>query len=252
MYLTTDTYFAPLLEKYGEYNYGEADLFRQLIRSGDVVVDAGANIGCHTLTFGRIVGPHGMVLAFEPQRPIYQCLCGTMALNELWQVNTYLCALGAERGTGKIPFVQYNESNSFGGASVGGLVGHDVPIIPLDEFNLDKLNFLKIDVEGYETEVLLGAKDTIKQCRPFIYAENDRKEHSVKLIETMLRMEYRLFLHTPTLFHERNFRGSTDNLFPGVASIMLLGVPEEMPVGEISLKKIEKPEDMIEFGEHVR
>ena len=250
MYLTTDTYFAPLLENYGEYVYGESDLFRQLVREGDTVVDAGANVGCHSLTFGKIVGPFGMVMAFEPQRPLYYCLCGTVALNECWQVNTYCCALGAEKGLTKIPFIRYSESNSFGGVSVGGAIGHDVPMLPLDSFDLPRCNFIKADVEGYETEVLLGATDTIKRCRPFLYCENDRHEHSAKLIDTMLSFDYRLWLHTPTLYHERNFKGSKDNLFPQVASIMLLGIPSEMNVGNLTLRPIRSPDDMLEFGEH--
>ncbi len=251
MYLTSDVYFSPLLEKYGEYNYGETDLFAQIVRPGDTVVDVGANIGCHTLALAKIVGPHGLVMAFEPQLPIYYALCGTMALNEQWQVHACCCALGEEQGTTKIPVVQYSLANSFGGLSIGHKEGHTVPVMPLDHFNLETCKFIKVDVEGAEVEVLIGAADTIKRCRPYLYVENDRHPRSDELIKTMLGMDYQLFLHTPPLFNARNFRGETENVFPNVASIMLLGVPNEKPIKDINLKPIEKPEDMIKFGEHI-
>jgi FkbM family methyltransferase len=248
LYLSNDVYFAPLLERYGDYNWPEVDLFRQFVRPDDTVVDVGANIGCHTASLANIVGMGGLVLAFEPQRVVYNCLCGTLALNGMWQVNTYLCALGAERGMTKVPMIDYDSPQSFGGVSVGGLVGNDVPVVPLDDFNLPSLKFLKIDVEGYEREVLLGAEETIRRCRPFVYVENDRKDRSAALIELLRGWEYRLWLHAAALYHPDNFNGCDKNLFPGVAAIMLLGIPAEMPVGEISLKPIESDDDMIKIG----
>lgn len=249
LYFDNDVYVAPLLTKYGEYNYGETDLFTQFLRSGDTAVDAGANIGCHTLALARFVGPTGMVLAFEPQRPVYDCLCGTCALNELWHVNTYLCALGDERGMTKVPFMRYTEPESFGGAAVGGLVGHDVPIVPLDDFDLPALHFVKIDVEGHEAHVLRGARETIHRHRPFLYVENDRKQNSVEVIETLLGYEYDLYLHVPPLFYPKNFNGCDENIFPGVGAIMLLGTPAEAKFSVSGLKPILEPGDMIEFAE---
>jgi FkbM family methyltransferase len=251
LYFDTDLYFAPLLTRYGDYNYGEVDLFRQLVRAGDTVVDAGANIGCHTLSFANIVGPAGVVMAFEVQRPVYDLLCGTIALNEAWQVSTYLCALGATRGMTKVPFTDYGEPFSFGGVSIGALVGHDVPQMPLDDFAVPGLRLLKVDVEGGEVEVLTGARETIGKFRPFLYVENDRRERSAELIETMLGYGYRVYLHTPLLYDRRNWRGCTEDLFPKVASIMLLGVPTEVSIGEVNLKQLHRPEDMPCFGEHV-
>ena len=250
LYFDTDVYFAPMLETYGEYNYGETDLFQQMIREGDVVVDVGANIGCHTMTFAKIVGPSGMVLAFEPQKPVYNLLCGTVGLNEQWHVNTYPYALGAERGMTKVPFVQYDKPSSFGGVSVGGLVGHDVPVVPLDDFDLPRLTFIKIDVEGYEREVLLGAKAQIARHRPILYVENDRKEKSAELIALMLSYDYSLYIHPATMYHPHNFKECHTDIFPGVCAVMLLGVPAEMPIGEINLPPIYEPGDMLEFVPH--
>ena len=68
LFNANDTYVGTSIEAYGEYSEGEVQLFRQILRPGDVVVDAGANIGAHTLFFARAVSPGGAVFAFEPQR----------------------------------------------------------------------------------------------------------------------------------------------------------------------------------------
>ena len=69
LYNVNDVYIGRSLDQYGEYCEGEVELFRQVIREGDVVFDAGANIGAHTVFFARATGPRGIVFAFEPSIP---------------------------------------------------------------------------------------------------------------------------------------------------------------------------------------
>src|ERR1041385_6647627 len=64
IYNANDMYIGRALELYGEYCQGEADLFAQIVRPGDIVIDAGANIGGHTVFFARAVAPGGYVFAF--------------------------------------------------------------------------------------------------------------------------------------------------------------------------------------------
>ena len=77
-----DRFIGKSLELYGEYSEGEIDLFRQVVQPGTIVLEIGANIGTHTLFFARQVGHDGLVIAFEPQRLVFQCLCANMALNQ--------------------------------------------------------------------------------------------------------------------------------------------------------------------------
>ncbi|HYH40041.1 MAG TPA: FkbM family methyltransferase [Azospirillum sp.] len=93
-----DTVVGRSLAYYGEYFESEVRLFRQMVRSGDVVIDAGANIGTHTLALARATGPTGRVLAFEPVRLNHQLLCANMALNSLTQVE---CTAIAEVTNGR-------------------------------------------------------------------------------------------------------------------------------------------------------
>ena len=71
-YLINDAYIGRSLDVYGEYSEGELELFRQFLRPGDVAADIGANIGALTVGMARLVAPGGAVVAFEPQRTIFE------------------------------------------------------------------------------------------------------------------------------------------------------------------------------------
>src|SRR5438034_10860239 len=81
LYNINDAYIGRSLDLYGEFSEGEAELFRQIVRPGDVVVDLGANIGVHTIVFAQAAGPRGGVMSMEPQRLDVQMLCTAVALN---------------------------------------------------------------------------------------------------------------------------------------------------------------------------
>src|SRR5262249_49184020 len=74
LYNINDMYVGRSFDLYGEFSEEEALLFEQVSRPGDVVMDIGANIGAHTLVMAKRVGPTGKVLAFEPQRVVFQTL----------------------------------------------------------------------------------------------------------------------------------------------------------------------------------
>ena len=93
-------------------------LLGTLIGPGNVVVDVGAHIGCHSLFFARCVGSNGHVHAFEPQRILFQTLCGNMAINSLQNVTCHPFALGAQPGTGSMQPVDYLASHNAGMAQV--------------------------------------------------------------------------------------------------------------------------------------
>lgn len=76
-----DRFIGRSIDLYGEWCESEIELLLGFIRSGDTVVDVGANIGTHTVTFAAIVGHAGSVLAFEPQPSSFQLLCGNVAIN---------------------------------------------------------------------------------------------------------------------------------------------------------------------------
>ena len=97
LYNKNDTVVGRIMEAYGEYFESEVAIFRQICRPGDIVVDAGANIGVHTLALVAIRRDEGKVFAFEAQRLIHQLLCANAAINSLNQAVCVHAALGAGR-----------------------------------------------------------------------------------------------------------------------------------------------------------
>ncbi|HEY7663818.1 MAG TPA: FkbM family methyltransferase [Xanthobacteraceae bacterium] len=247
IYFSTDHYIGRSLDLYGEYSEGEIDLFRQIVRPGMVALDVGANIGVFTVYLAGSVGPSGKVYAFEPQRTLYHVLCGNLALNGLANVTAVHGALGAQPGSILVPALDYAKGGNFGGLALtqkreGAFRGENVGVSTLDALALGQCNFIKIDVEGMEREVLSGAAETLARCRPLLYVENDRGESSAALISWLLAHDYRLFWHMPRLFNPGNHFGEKHDAFPGVVSINMLGVPRGTSM-RVELHEIVSPQD---------
>jgi FkbM family methyltransferase len=243
MYLRRDAYVGRSFHEYGEFSEGEVELFRSVLRPGDVALDIGANLGAHTIPIARLVGPTGFVFAFEPQRILFHILCGNVALNELINVKAFPLALAREPGQTRVMPLDYAGPNNFGGVSLGGAQGEAVPVATLDQIGLPKARFIKIDVEGMELEVLLGAKATLARDRPILYVENDRLEKSEALVTQLLADGYRMWWHVPPLFNPSNFRNKTENVFGGIRSFNMLCVPRETPTQLEGFQEIAKPQD---------
>ena len=243
LYHTADQFIGRSLHKYGEFSEGEVALFGQILRPGDVVVEAGANFGTHTVAMAQMVGESGRVLAFEPQRLVFQAMVANVALNALTNVATCHAALGAAPGNIKVPVLNPAKGHNFGGCSVNGHDnGETLAVLTIDSLTLSRCRLLKIDVEGMECEVLEGARDTIARCRPVLYVENDRKAHSEQLIRLIQSFNYRLWWHLPPLFNADNFRADAENLLGNLLSVNMVCLPQEMPT-TVDLREILSPQD---------
>jgi FkbM family methyltransferase len=231
IYNINDQFIGRALDKYGEFSRGELMFLRQLIEPGMTVVDVGANIGVLTVPFARLVRPGGKVIAFEPQRIVYQMLCGNIALNALDNVFAHNAAAGSAPGAIAVPAVDYAQPGNFGGISVATpTAGEPTGLITLDSLGLERCDLIKIDVEGMELDVLAGAATTLRRCRSRLYVENDRIEKSPALIEHLLAMDYRVYWHTPSIYHANNFFGDAEDIFPGIVSDNMIAVPRTGPL----------------------
>jgi hypothetical protein len=86
---------------------------------------------------------------------------------------------------------------------------------------------IKIDVEGYEQQVLEGAMETIARCKPALYVENDRIDRSDALCSFIESIGYSMQVHNVPLVSEHNYRGNKYNLFPGIYSLNMLCLPKD-------------------------
>ena len=146
-----------------------------------VIVDGGANAGFFTIPVAhRTQGRGTRIISFEPQRQLFQALGGSLALNEYRHVYLHNCGLGAEPGIAQLPEVDYSIAQDFGTVSLsdkttvaedGWMADRVVDITSIDAMALPRLDFFKLDVEGYEIPALAGALNTIKKYRPWIWVE---------------------------------------------------------------------------------
>lgn len=146
--------------------------------TGTDVIDLGANNGIFTVEFAELVGDEGRVFAFEPQRVIFQQLCGNVFANGFDNVWTFNLAVGKESGLSKIEVPNYFDSENplnLGNTSIhnptSSFPWEEVQMINLDSLDFQKLSLIKIDVQGYECEIISGALSTINKHRPFIFME---------------------------------------------------------------------------------
>jgi FkbM family methyltransferase len=229
-----DFYMGRSLLTYGECAEHEIQFLLQVLGERGLVIEAGANMGVHTIPMAHQLATHNRgLLAFEPQPFVYRQLCANLALNGLTNVTAWPYACGAE--TGKVAFVEpdYSRVGNFGGVAMSeaGSGGFEVPSVRIDDLvGKQDVALLKIDVEGAELRVLHGASGLIERSRPVIYLENDRPANSAALIEWLWAAGYRLWWHVTELFNAENYFGVPRNDYPGEVSVNMVAIPKETDV----------------------
>lgn len=180
-----------------EEDRGFLNLICKYIAPGSVVVDVGANIGDHTFSYLKAVGNHGTVIAYEPHPVTYECLTRNCS-----QAIAFPYALGAVVESGFL-YLQGgdDDGSSYLSSDPGDFqikistIDEDIPTI----MNGRELSVIKVDAEGCEPEVLVGAENTIKYHHPTLVLEvnNDalrRRGHSYRDIKDFLeKHNYRVF-----------------------------------------------------------
>jgi FkbM family methyltransferase len=136
-----------------------------LIPVGGTVIDAGANIGTHTVSYGEKVGAQGHVYAFEPFALSFECV--KFNCRNLPQVSCHYAALGRAPGFAKV--IPPGDTNM--GTTITELAPEGIAVLAIDGLAIGRCDFIKIDVEGFELEVLLGARETIAKYHPIFLIE---------------------------------------------------------------------------------
>lgn len=151
------------------------NLFKNIVKEKNVVVDLGANIGYFTLLAARLIGENGKVFAFEPEPKNYNYLVKNIELNNYKQVNALQMAVSNKKGKTKLFICNYDTGhhtiNKYEGVKAysGGRPTKEKSIeietTTLDEFfrgNENSVNVIKMDVEGAEVLALAGMDKILK------------------------------------------------------------------------------------------
>ncbi len=191
MLYNPNDYIGKVLDVYGEWSFAEIDILSKLLKPGSLVLDIGAYIGTHSLSFSRIIGIEGFVISFEPQRVAFEFLCANIALNNLLNVFPINAAVSDTKGELIIPIVNPNSDSNTAALRISGYSSGDrIHQITVDSLNLNRCNLMKIDVEGMEINVIKGAQNTIEKYRPILFLENNGFGDSKELIKQLLDLNY--------------------------------------------------------------
>jgi len=184
LYLANDKWTGRSFDLYGECFEKQIDVMLKFINADDVVIDAGANIGDMTIPLAKKAGS---VIAFEPQEFLFYTMCGNIASNNLYNVRAHCKAVGDVSGK-KLFCPSPLLKNEFGISFYDDPMQHyggvylteearfssdfQVETISIDDLNLDRCDFIKLDIEGDEFKALIGAKNTIEKFKPIMFIES--------------------------------------------------------------------------------
>jgi FkbM family methyltransferase len=229
--LRGDTVISRSLRIYGEFAGDEVDSILSLVRPGDHVLDLGANIGVHTLALARTVGPAGRVTSVEPQRFCFQLLCANVTANQLTTVECLRAAVGDVPGVCTVPRLDPTARHNAGATTVSLDAGaanqtDTVPLITVDSLTLARCDLIKVDTEGFEDRVVMGARHTLETLRPALYVEVHDRDKLQRLHGLLKPLGYSMILHHTRFFRAANPSGEPANIFsPNAGGSALIALP---------------------------
>jgi FkbM family methyltransferase len=227
------------LTTYGEYSEGEVDVFRKVLKPGDIAIDVGANIGALTVPMAKLVkDSHGLgnVYAFEASGINLSLLHHNLTQNGVGG-NVIVVPHAASDTRGKLKVDKQSALHAYCRPDINA-GEFEVESSTIDDLELGRCKLIKIDVDGHELEVLKGAAQTIARCRPIIYIENEIDAKREALVAWLIDHGYRCFWHRPFLFNIDNWSGVKKNIFGALVSIMNICIPDEEGYEVLALEEV--------------
>lgn len=191
----------------------ELEILSTFLRSGDAVIDIGANVGVYTKAFSSLVGREGRIYAFEPLRDNLEILKKVIRDANLPNIRLFHAALGAQAGTQEMVIPE-----------LGGFVGYywahlatpdesgkreTTEVLTLDDLQktneIEHVDFIKCDVEGGELDVFTGGHGLLKAHCPALLVEVS-KPTSERVFHDLKSLGYQPFVYTTTLIKTETFR----------------------------------------------
>ncbi|MFN6517484.1 MAG: FkbM family methyltransferase [Nostoc sp. CreGUA01] len=185
----------------------EMEFWRNSIKPGMTVIDVGANVGVYTFSAALKVASKGRVLAVEPFSGCVHCLQETCRINQLSWVNVCAGAASDRNGTVKLLLHSANELNQVISSDAAENISSDsyeeATCFTLDSLieqeNIERVDFLKIDAEGHEMSVLAGSQKLLTEFSPIILYENiaGSQGSNIEVAEYLINKGYELFYYQP-------------------------------------------------------
>jgi FkbM family methyltransferase len=208
------------------------DAIRRVTAPGMTVLDIGANIGAHTLLLASLVGPHGRVVAFEPMQYAFVKLRRNVAFNSATRIEIVRAALADENTRDQR--MNFRSSWRPDGTRADG--PSTVDLIRLDDWaaanGVQRVDVIKIDVDGAEFAAITGGLQTLARSRPTILMEAVGPH-----FDDDARNPYRLLASLGYTF--RDIRGERELTLQALRSML----PRNDPGMTVSLNVVARPDD---------
>jgi len=217
-----------MLKEYGEYSPLELAFIEAALPPDGTFIDLGAHIGAMTIPIAQVCKK---VYAIEPQEEVREVLLDNLDIAGVTNVEVIPYAIGSAH---EQRF--YNLEPSRRGSTEMGPDGQvEVQVVPLDELDLAP-DFIKIDVEGMEIDVLLGAQKTLSKYRPTLLLER-QPANTKTLRQCLTLLGYTIYTVDLPMFVPNNYNKNPKNHFIHKGHMMLGAVPyPELPIYELILE----------------
>ena len=156
---------------YGCFEEDTSKVINDFIKKGMVVLDIGANTGCHTLRLSKLVGNEGKVYSFEPQHDIFMCLCGNLFMNQCFNVFPFEYAAYSRNTKFSV-----GDLNTIGNLASTAFIpdkNGNIAAVMIDDIITEKIDFIKCDAQGGDLDALIGCQNIIDKFKPKIIFERE-------------------------------------------------------------------------------
>jgi FkbM family methyltransferase len=237
------------LRRHGEFARPELDfLIESAAQESGTFIDVGANIGAIALPFAHS-RPRWRTLAIEAHRGLHAVLSANALNNRLDNVETFHAAAGAARGLVEFPEASLGEGRNFGMLRLGAAAERTEPVrmLTLDELAPEDTQIIKIDVEGYEPEVLAGAQALLARRSAIWLAEASVKtpEASARTISAFLEAGYSVHWFYAPFATPASAKDPPTNIARGDANVVALppGAPNRWRLPQVKAPDEKRPGD---------
>ena len=220
-YYITDDPIGTCLHYYGEWADQEFEIIDKLVTTESNCIDLGANIGTHTVWLSKKCY-RGLVFAVEPQFYIFQLLNTNIVLNDATNcipINAFVMNYnGSMRVSALIAPPGENIKINYGEYNIrkyANETGIKTNVIKLDDVDVHsaKIDFIKMDCEGTEKEVLLSGEKLITSNKPHMYLEFNGKSGNDEVLYALNDLGYNCYWHVYSKFNKNNFKKFERNVW---------------------------------------
>ncbi|MFC5372988.1 FkbM family methyltransferase [Brevundimonas faecalis] len=241
VFAAKDPVIGQSLRLYGEWAEPELDVAARFIDGERCLIDVGANIGTHAIGFAHRF-QQAPVIAVEPQPLAFTLLCANVVSFGQGNIEPVHGALGSRRGLLSAEYDYEAVGWNIGAVNVRrnvlkGRPRASVPIMTLDALVSGRdVQFIKIDVEGMEPQVLAGALETLRRCRPVILFEVLTISTLRRAIRVLDGLDYEFRWCETAAFNVNNFNGYGHNIWElGETSVLALPTPNHPKAADFPL-----------------